>query len=425
MSARPIVVIGAGIVGVSCAAYLRRDGHDVVLLEREAPGEGASKGNAGALSPGSCVPLAMPGVFGKIPGWLMDPEGPLTIRPRYFLRALPWLVRFTLSARPAQVARIADGLRALHRHVFECYEPLVARAGCAHLIRRTGTLAVYRGERAFAASQRDWQIRRERGGELRPVSGDEMREIEPELAPAYTHGMLIPDHGYSADPLRMVQAFAASFVADGGRIERAAARALHRGEGRSMSVLLDGGGRIEADRVVVAAGAWSGALVSALGIRIPLETQRGYQVTITDAGIEPRLPVVVSEGKFYATPMEGGLRVAGTVEFAGLEAPPEFRRARRLLQQVRELYPRTRIEKFSEWMGHRPCLPDSLPAIGAPRGTSGAAARLRPWAQRHDQRTGHGAPHRRHGRRAPTLHRCRPLFPGSLLRQQCLAGHGD
>lgn len=368
MSARPMVVIGAGIVGVSCAAYLRRDGHDVLLLERDGPGEGASGGNAGALSPGSCVPLAMPGVFGKIPGWLLDPEGPLTIRPSYFLRAFPWLVRFTLSARPAQVARIADGLRALHRHVFECYEPLVADAGCADLIRRSGTLAVYRSERAFADSQRDWQIRRERGGELREVSGGELREIEPELSPAFTHGMLIADHGYSADPLRMVQALAQRFVAGGGRLERAEAKALRRGDGSSMVVVLGDGRQIEAERVVVAAGAWSGALVAPLGIRIPLETQRGYQVTITDSGVEPRLPVVVSEGKFYATPMDGGLRVAGTVEFAGLEAPPEFRRARRLLEQVRDLYPRTRVERFNEWMGHRPCLPDSLPAIGAPRG---------------------------------------------------------
>lgn len=371
MSARPIVVIGAGIVGVSCAAYLRRDGHEVLLLERDGPGEGVSKGNAGALSPGSCVPLAMPGVFGKIPGWLMDPDGPLTIQPRYFLRALPWLLRFTLSARPARVAQIADGLRALHRHVFECYGPLVDNAHCADLIRHSGTLAVYRSEQAFRSSQSDWQIRRERGGQLRPVSGGELREIEPELAPAFTHGMLIPDHGYTASPYRIVQALARQFAADGGTIERAAVREVRRGGAAAMTVACEDGRQIDADRVVVAAGAWSGRLLGSLGIRIPLETQRGYQVTIADAGVEPRIPVVVSEGKFYATPMEEGLRVAGTVEFAGLEAPPVYRRARHLLRQVRDLYPRVRVENFTEWMGHRPCLPDSLPAIGSPRGVPG------------------------------------------------------
>ncbi len=366
-SARPIVVIGAGIVGVCCAAYLRRDGHDVLLLDREGPAAGTSQGNAGALSPGSCVPLAMPGVFGKIPGWLMDAEGPLTIRPRYFPRALPWLLRFTLSARPARVAKIADALRALHRPVFDCYEPLVTAAGCADLIRRTGTLAVYRSEKALASSESDWSIRRERGGELRAVSGAELREIEPALAPAYTHGMFIPDHGYTANPQRMVQALAGRFVADGGRLEIGAVRALE-GAGESIAVRMEDGRAIDADRVVVAAGAWSGRVLGSLGIRLPLETQRGYQVTIADAGVAPRLPVVVSEGKFYATPMEGGLRVAGTVEFAGLEAPPEYRRARRLLEQVRELYPGIRTERHTQWMGHRPCLPDSLPVIGARHG---------------------------------------------------------
>jgi D-amino-acid dehydrogenase len=371
MSARPIVVIGAGIVGVSCASYLRREGHEVLILERDAPGEGTSKGNAGALSPGSCVPIAMPGVFGKIPGWLSDPEGPLTIQPRYFLRVFPWLVRFTLSARPARVAQIADGLRALHRHVYECYAPLAANAGCADLIHRSGTLAVYRSERAFQQSQSDWKIRLDRGGECRPVSGAELRDIEPALAPAFTHGMLLPDHGYLANPHRMVQALAAQFVADGGRIEKNAARALQRSGAGTMSVVLDDGRTLEAERVVLAAGAWSGRLLAPLGIRIPLETQRGYQVTIADAGVVPRLPVSVSEGKYYATPMEGGLRVAGTVEFAGLEAPPVYRRARKLLEQVRELYPAVRVETFTEWMGHRPCLPDSMPAIGSPRGHPG------------------------------------------------------
>jgi D-amino-acid dehydrogenase len=366
-----VVVIGAGIVGVSCAAYLRRDGHDVLLLDREGPGEGASKGNAGALSPGSCVPLAMPGVFGKIPGWLMDPTGPLTIRPRYFLKALPWLVRFTLSARPARVARIADGLRALHRHVFDCYGPLVANARCGDLIRHSGTLNVYRGERAFEASRSDWKIRTDRGGECRPVSGAALRELEPSLSPAFTHAMFLPDHGYVVNPYRMVRALAGQFAADDGRLETQSVRALERGAGESLRVVLEGGRAIEADRVVVAAGAWSTPLVAPLGVRIPLETQRGYHVTIEDAGVAPRLPVAVSEGKYYATPMEGGLRVAGTVEFAGLEAQPEYRRARRLLEQVRELYPDVRTERFTEWMGHRPCLPDSLPAIGTPRGVPG------------------------------------------------------
>ena len=367
MSAETIVVIGAGIVGVSCASYLQRDGHDVRLIERDGPGEGTSKGNAGALSPGSCVPLAMPGVFRKIPGWLSDPDGPLTIQPRYFLQAFPWLARFTLSARPARVAQIADGLIALHREVYDCYAPIVERARCGDLIHRSGTLNVYRSESAFRASRSDWKMRTDRGKDIVALDSGQLRDLVPELSPAYSHGVLLPDHGYLSNPYRMVTSLAARFVADGGRIERARVTAL-RPHASGVTVCLEGGRTVEAARVVVAAGAWSAQLTAPLGIRIPLETQRGYQVTIADAGVTPKLPVTVVEEKYYATPMEDGLRVAGTVEFAGLAAPPVYRRARRLLEQVKDLFPSVRVDGFTEWMGHRPCLPDTLPAIGQPRG---------------------------------------------------------
>jgi D-amino-acid dehydrogenase len=361
-----VAVVGAGIVGLACAAYLQRDGHEVTIVEREGPGEGTSKGNAGAVSPGSCAPLAMPGVFRKIPGWLLDREGPLTIRPAYFPRALPWLLRFTASAAPARVERIADALRALHKPTFDCYAPLVKDAGCEDLVRRTGTMFAFRSAAALRGSEREWKLRRERGVELRPVSGGELREIEPAIAAAFTHGMYLPTHGYVAEPYRLSLALAKHFQASGGRIERARVTRLVP-SGDSVTIEYEGG-RLEADYAVLAAGVRSGELLAPLGIRLPLETQRGYHVTLSDPGFTPRLPVSVSEGKFYATPMEGGLRVAGTVEFAGLDAPPDYRRARRLLAQVQQLYPQVRLQAFTEWMGHRPCMPDSLPVVGpAPR----------------------------------------------------------
>lgn len=371
MSTRPIVVIGAGIVGLACATYLRRDGHQVVVLERDEPGAGASQGNAGALSPGSCVPLAMPGVFGKIPGWLTDPQGPLTIAPSYFLQALPWLLRFTAAARPARVQQIATALRALHEQVYDCYTPLVRAARCEHLLQRTGTLNVYRSEAAFQASMSDWKIRMDRGGQCIALSGPQLLEVEPALSPSYTHAMLLPDHGYCANPWGLVRALAAQVQAEGVAIHRAEAVALQRAPESGWWVSARDGQRWEASQVVVAAGAWALPLLRSVGVSIPLESQRGYHVHLQDAGVQPRLPISVSEGKYYATPMHDGLRVAGTVEFAGLQAPPQFSRARRLLQQVAQLYPQVRTQSFTEWAGHRPCLPDSLPAIGSPRGRAG------------------------------------------------------
>lgn len=358
-----VAVIGAGIVGVCCAAYLRRDGHAVTLLDPLGPGEGTSKGNAGALSPGSCVPLAMPGQYKKVPRWLLDPDGPLVIRPRYALRALPWLARFCLAGRATRIPALADALRALHRLVFESYAPLLANARAESLIRRTGCLVVYETDNAFADSRSEWALRRARGVAAEELSGDALRQMEPTLAPRYRHGMFLPEHGYTVDPYRLVRTLAERFARDGGRLERQAVRAIRPQAGGRVALDADGGERI-VDRVVLAAGVWSRALAATFGAHLPLETQRGYHVTLPNPGIAPRLPVAAAEGKFYATPMEGGLRVAGTVEFAGLDAPPDYARARRLLGQVKRLYPDVRTDDFSEWMGHRPCLPDSLPAIG-------------------------------------------------------------
>ncbi len=151
-----VIVVGAGIVGTCSASYLLRDGHDVVLVDSEGPGEGCSKGNAGALSPGSCIPLSGPGMLTKIPGWLSDPLGPLRIRPSYLPTALPWLIRFVRAGRAHGIAGLADALRALHADTFENYAPLLANAGCQDLVRRTGTLIVYKTASSLADGQREW-----------------------------------------------------------------------------------------------------------------------------------------------------------------------------------------------------------------------------------------------------------------------------
>ncbi|MBM3950048.1 MAG: FAD-dependent oxidoreductase [Rhodospirillales bacterium] len=358
-----IAVIGAGIVGVCCALYLRRDGYDVTLIEREAPGDGASRGNAGALSPGSCVPLSMPGTAHKVPGWLLDPDGPLTIRPRYFPLALPWLIRFARAGRPGRIAAIADALRALHGRTFACYAPLLRAAGVEALVHRTGTLVIYESEAALAAAATEWTLRRERGVPCEAIDGDGLRQLLPDLSDRYRCGMLLPEHGFVAEPYRLTRALADHFVATGGRLVRAQATGW-RFDRRRLAAVVTDAGEIAAERAVIAGGAWSAPLARQAGLRVPLESQRGYHVTLPEPGIRPRLPVTDAAAKIYATPMEGGLRVAGTVEFAGLAAPPNWARARRLVDLARRIFPAARADGFTEWMGHRPCLPDSLPAIG-------------------------------------------------------------
>jgi D-amino-acid dehydrogenase len=358
-----IVVIGAGIVGACCAAWLVRDGHAVTLLDPGPEERAASWGNAGAISPGSCIPLAMPGVLRKVPGWLLDADGPLVVRPRYALKAAPWLARFVAAGRASRVPAIADALRALHGPVYESYAALIGDDFGDGLIRRSGSLVVYRGEAAFAGAAGEWRMRRERGARFERVQGAELHSLVPALSGAFTHAMLQPDHGYVVDPLRLTRAIIDSARSAGARLHRARAIRLAPGSQR-VEVVVEGGEAIAADRVVVAAGAWSRALVEGIGIRIPLETQRGYHLHVRRPAIELPMPVSFAQDKFYATPMAGGIRLAGTVEFAGLASPPDERRASRLSRIAARWLPKLTVEGATPWMGHRPCLPDSLPAIG-------------------------------------------------------------
>ena len=365
-----VIVVGAGIVGTCSASYLLRDGHDVVLVDSQGPGEGCSKGNAGALSPGSCIPLSGPGMLGKIPKWLTDPLGPLRIRPGYLARVSPWLIRFVLAGRAGNIPGLADALMALHTKTFENYEPLVKNASCQDLIRRTGTLTVYKTDASLAGSQREWRLREERQVRQRVLGAGELHELVPELSADYKHGVLLADHGFVASPYRLVCRLAEQFARDGGHLERRRVTGIIIRDGR-VSGVRTADGELTADHVVIAAGAWSNTLISDLGIRVPLESQRGYHATVQASGITPALPVVSADAKVYATPMEDGLRLAGTVEFAGLDAPPDFRRADALIALAKDMFPAFAPGKVSRWMGHRPTLPDSLPVIGAAPGYPG------------------------------------------------------
>ncbi len=361
--AKRAIVVGGGIVGVSCAAYLQREGLEVQLIERAGIAAGASRGNAGALSPESCVPLAMPGIIKKIPSWLMDPGGPLVVRPSYLLRAAPWLLRFVATARHERVERIADALKALHEGVYEAYAPILSQLEPNELVRRSGTLIVFKSPSGVEGSRREIEMRRTRGARVDIIGADDIRQLEPSLSHDYQQGLFLPEHGYVTDPELVVQRMCDAFVRNGGNVTSAEVTGIGRA-GKVPSVMLKSGEWLDADAVVVAAGAWSGQLLRTAGMRVPLETQRGYHLTLSSPNIAPRCPVTVSEEKVYATPMRGGLRIAGTVEFAGLDAEPNWQRAKRLEAVAQRMYPGLEYAQASEWMGHRPCLPDSLPMIG-------------------------------------------------------------
>jgi D-amino-acid dehydrogenase len=363
MTPRDITVIGAGIVGVAVGSYLQRDGHRVTLVDRGPPGEFTSMGNAGILSPGSVVPVGMPGVLKKVPQWLTDPAAPLSLKWSYLPQAAPWLWRFIQASRRDRVEEIADALRPLLGQTFDAYRTLTGAAGCNDLINQSGYMAVYESEAAFRSDALAWKLRRDRGVRVEDIDAGRIREIDPDLAHIYVRGVLLPEQGYVANPLWLTQRLFRHFVDSGGRYEQRAVTGFDIGADGPRAVLTDRG-PMPVDTLVLAAGVFSAKLAEKLGTLVPLESQRGYHVHFPDPGIAPRAPVMSGEFKFFVTPMADGLRNAGTVEIAGLDAPPTQARLDALVRHTRRMYPKVNLEGMKTWMGHRPCTPDSLPVIG-------------------------------------------------------------
>jgi D-amino-acid dehydrogenase len=371
-SAKRVGVIGAGMVGICAASYLQRDGHSVFLVDPGTPGEGASFGNAGAFNASSVTPMAMPGIIKKVPGWLADPLGPLSLRWSYLPAILPYLWRFVRAGTEKKVHVQARALRPLVGATLSALEPLVKDAGAGRLVHQRGHLYVYRSAESLAKDGLAWALRRENGVEVDEFDADELRQLEPALSRDYVRGLLVRENGHTSNPFGLVSALVEHFVRQGGAVIHARALGFRLDGGRLTAIRTDAG-ELAADAAVVAAGAWSKPLAAALGDKVPLETERGYHLIIRDPEAMPSIPTADGDGKFVATPMDTGLRFAGTVELAGLDAAPDWRRARILLEQGRRMLPglarEHAEERLSVWMGHRPSMPDSLPVIGPSRAT--------------------------------------------------------
>jgi D-amino-acid dehydrogenase len=362
-----VAVIGAGIVGACVARYLQRDGHDVVLIDPLTPGEGASSGNAGCFNPSSLVPIAGPDTFRQIPKYLMDPLGPLSIRWSYLPQLSPWLIRYGLAGTPEKIRRQAQALKSLISPCFDALLPLVEDAGARDLVRRDGILIVYRSKEGVAADARAWALRRENGVDWEEFDHEQLRAFDPNLALDVKFGKYVPHNGHTINPEGLVKAIVDAILKTGGRLIKAEALGFAF-DGDKLVAIETMGGRIEADTAVLAAGAHSKPLAVLAGDKIPLETERGYHVMIRNPAIQPRVPTTDSENKFVATPMQFGVRLAGTVELAGLKAAPNWKRSEILVKRIGSLFPALgrnyTMNEMSYWMGHRPSLPDSLPVMG-------------------------------------------------------------
>lgn len=363
------IVLGAGVVGLATAVYLRRAGCAVTVVDPLPPGTAASFGNAGMISADTAAPIAMPGMLGKVPGWLRDKKGPLVVDPAYFKTALPWLLRWVAAGRLDRVLKISDALRALHKDTFECWQDLVGPEVFGDLIRRTGQVHIWDVEEESPGAAVERQIRERHGLTAEVLTTDDLQQMLPGISRDVKRGLLVPGNGYTVNPGRLVGALADALRHEGGDIVAERAMKIIPGEGGHM-VMTNVANR-SAAHVVVAAGAWSKELLNPLGIAVPLETERGYHAMLPSPSIEPRYTVSYKSRGFGVTPMEGGLRAAGTVEIAGLHAPPDERRALVLAERARALFPGLEHGEPRLWMGFRPSMPDSLPVLGPVRSLPG------------------------------------------------------
>ncbi len=364
------VVIGAGIIGSAIAHDLQKRGRQVVLVERDAPGKGASFGNMASIAVTEFMPASRPSVWRQIPGWMLDPEGPVRVRPAYMPRLVPWFLRFIAASRPSKLRELEAQGAALCGRALADTQALLRETGLEDQISQAGCLSLYTDAAEFRADREHIEILERFGFAHEVISGAALRAQEPALSDKIGMAVRFPDNRSMKDPYKLVLALAARFQASGGQLIQGAVVGFTRSD-KITAVRLADGREIAADEVVICAGAYSARLSKLLDEPIPLETERGYHTQIMAPGIEMRHSIIWPARAFMVTPTAGGIRVGGTVEMAGLEAPPDYRRAKVTVRRAQTALPGLRCDDFTEWMGHRPALPDTVPILSASAKTKG------------------------------------------------------
>jgi D-amino-acid dehydrogenase len=358
-----ITIIGAGIVGCAAAHALLDEGHAVTILDANGPAHGPSQGNAGWIAHTDILPLAGPKSLLQIPRYLLDPLGPLAIRPSYLHRIAPWFIRFLLASRPAQFRRSTHALATLQQLAFPAWLDLARALGLSGMIHRRGGMSVHDNKADFDAAANLAKQQAEYGFKVEMIGREELRQLEPALADRFIGAAYIDDTAHVSDPRQLTQALFEAALARGAAYEQTGVAALEAG--LRPALITQSGERRESDAIVLAAGIWSRKLAGSIGDDTPLDTERGYNISFPGhAGLVSR-PVSFAGHGLVASPLETGLRIGGSVEFAGTDLPPNYARTRAMHTRARGFL--KGVPDYAqgvEWMGFRPSLPDSLPVIG-------------------------------------------------------------
>jgi D-amino-acid dehydrogenase len=367
----PVIVAGAGIIGASIAYALSARGENVVLIDSQEPGRGASFGNMASIAINGFDAASKPSTWKKIPGWLMNPRAPVTADPLYAPKMVPWFLRFLAAGRSSRVREIEDAGASLATRALADLQQELSAIGATGMLSDTTCLQLYGTEQEFVNGRENLELMDRYGLKYEVLSGDAIHEREPLLNPEISKVVVLPQNHFIADPFLLVTKLVDAMQANGGRLIRAElARAEHDERGVTAVVMKDGR-RLETDRLVLAMGVETRTIASDLGESIPLETERGYHTQIQSPGIDLRWSLIWPDRAFMVTPTGGGIRVGGSVEMAGLARAPDWRRARILVEHARYALPSLKVGDHTEWMGHRPSLPDTIPIISASAKTTG------------------------------------------------------
>lgn len=361
-SQKHIVVIGAGTVGSSCAWHLQREGYQVSLVDPVLPGQSTSFGNAACISPSHITPFSYPGVVRQIPRWLFDPEGPLCIRWNDFPGLVPWFWRFWRSGTMEGVRWSTQAQARLMHKVTDDFSEILAATQQSHMRHSRGAIVIWDERKAFEKARWQYELKEEMGFEWQHLSPAEVKIMAPCLDLHGGVALYYPDWQHLLDPGSVTAAIAEDCFAHGGKwIQDRVSRVASNEAGVSLET--ESGARLQADGLVIAAGTWSNHLARQLDYSVPMTPKRGYHSMIAQPGIDIEYPVMSMTRSFVATPMKDGFRIAGTAEFAALDAEPDYRRAKVLVDHAKHYFPDLQREGITEWMGQRPMMADSVPII--------------------------------------------------------------
>lgn len=364
MSAKTVIVVGAGICGVSTAIYLNRMGYKVSLIDKGKPGMGASYGNSGLLAQWAVDPVASPDLWRIGPKYLANKNSPLFIKWGYMPRMLPWLIRFLSNATDKGARHVVGSLGPLLSDAVDQHKSLVQNTPLDGWVRDSKISFVYKNKKHFDSDAFSWKMKKTAGLIPKAVTGDAVQEEEPILGNNYRYLAVLEGQGHITDPGQYVAKLADHFISLGGRVISAQVHDLQKNTDGRVSGINTDIGTIPCDFAVITAGIWSKELTKKLGLKIPLEAERGYHVIFKNPSVLPRNPLLMVDGKFGVNSMDMGLRCAGTVELGDHKSGPSIAPIKLIKNHARRAFPKLTFSESQEWMGFRPSTPDSLPVIG-------------------------------------------------------------